>query len=72
MKLPDLRLGPRLKAYRHVLRARLPRPDYPPPRPSATHFLITWRCNLRCTACDAWERDSGGELTAQQWRIVFA
>jgi len=72
VRRPDLQLGPRLRAYGNVLRARLPRPDYPPPRPRATHFLITWRCNLRCTACDAWERDNEGELTAEQWRTVFA
>ena len=72
MRRPHLRLGPRLKAYGHVARSRLPRPDYPPPRPSAAHFLITWRCNLRCQACDAWEREPEGELTARQWRTVFA
>ena len=68
----DLRLRPRLKAYGQVVRAHLPRPDYPPPRPKGTHFLITWRCNLRCNACDAWDREPEGELTADQWRTVFA
>ena len=72
MKRSDLRLRPRLKAYGQVARAHLPRADYPPPRPKATHFLITWRCNLRCQACDAWQREPEGELSAAQWRTVFA
>ena len=67
------RIPARLRAYAHVARARtLESPGILPPRPYATHFIVTWRCNLRCNGCDAWQRDTTPELNADQWRQVFA
>lgn len=34
--------------------------------------VITWRCDQRCRNCSIWQRDPGEELTAAQWRAVFA
>ena len=74
MKRPPLYTltPPRARFYAHVARARLRRGDDPPPLPSATHLVITWRCNARCDGCGAWEREPAPELSAQQWRAVFA
>ena len=67
-----VRVPPRLRAYAHVLRARaLESTGLRAPRPYATHCIITWRCNLRCSGCDAWQRDTVPELNADQWRTVF-
>ncbi|MBM4154403.1 MAG: radical SAM protein [Lentisphaerae bacterium] len=65
------RLPPRLRAYGHVLHARLA-PASAPRRPHAAHILITWRCNLRCGGCDAWQRPPGSELDAGGWARVFS
>lgn len=65
-------LPPRARAYWHVLRARLPRRGARPPRPSASHLVYTWRCNLRCRDCDAWQRKSTKELTLDQWTRVMS
>ena len=68
----NARLPPRLRAYSHVARARaLESTGLLHPRPYATHFIVTWRCNLRCTGCDAWQRDAAPELNADQWRRIF-
>jgi Fe-coproporphyrin III synthase len=65
------RLSPRLRAYTHVAQARLHGKHGKPPYPHATHMLVTWRCNLRCTGCDAWQHEKTEELTADQWAGVF-
>jgi len=65
------RLSPRLRAYAHVAQARLHGRNGRPPYPHATHMLITWRCNLRCTGCDAWQYGKTDELTVDQWVGVF-
>jgi len=66
------RLPPRLRSYGHVLRARLLPHGARPPRPSATHLVLSWRCNVRCKGCGAWKREPAGELTVDQWRQVFS
>ncbi len=66
------KLPPRLRSYGHVLRARLLPDGRRPPRPSATHLVLSWRCNVRCKGCGAWKREPTGELTVDQWRQVFA
>ena len=65
------RLPPRLRAYAHVAQARLHGKNGRPPCPHATHMLITWRCNLRCDGCDAWQREETKELSVEQWAGVF-
>ncbi|MBC8453624.1 radical SAM protein [PVC group bacterium] len=62
---------PRLRAYSHVASSRLRIADFNAPLPSITHLLITWRCNLKCTGCDAWKRKQETELSADDWRKVF-
>jgi MoaA/NifB/PqqE/SkfB family radical SAM enzyme len=61
---------PRLRAYGHVLGSHLPLPMAR--LPHATHLIVTWRCNLRCGGCSAWQRPLEDELTAAQWGTVFA
>ncbi len=64
-------IPPRARAYWHVLRARLPLQAAAPPLPSAAHVVYTWRCNLRCRDCDAWQREGRRELDLQQWQRVL-
>ncbi len=40
--------------------------------PHACHLVLTWRCNVRCHACTAWQREDQDELSAAQWGEVFA
>ncbi|TWT44006.1 Cyclic pyranopterin monophosphate synthase [Phycisphaerae bacterium RAS1] len=42
------------------------------PRPSWCTYLVTYRCNARCTMCDSWRIKPGDELTAPQIEQVFA
>ena len=65
-------LAPRLRAYSHVLRSRARSKDRVPPQPHACHLVLTWRCNLRCRACDAWQRPKGRELEAEQWIRILS
>jgi len=62
------RLPPRLRAWTHAVRCRLPGV----PRPHAAHLILTWRCNLACGACEAWRREPVDELPAAAWEEVFA
>lgn len=41
------------------------------PRPHAGHFIVTWRCNLKCTGCPSWTYPSPDDLDASEWRAVF-
>jgi Fe-coproporphyrin III synthase len=41
------------------------------PRPSWVTWLVTFRCNARCTMCDSWRLKPGPELTPAQARAVF-
>lgn len=66
------RVPPRLRAYAHVAQARLRRAGERPPLPRATHFVVTWRCNLQCGTCGVWKRDTSTELDPEQWGRVFA
>ncbi len=68
-----LRLPARARAYGHVAQSRLSGlPGFrSTPLPHATHILITWKCNLRCNGCDAWQRKPDKELDADQWAQVF-
>jgi MoaA/NifB/PqqE/SkfB family radical SAM enzyme len=39
--------------------------------PRAAHFILTWRCNLKCKSCSAWEKDGGDELNKDEIRRLF-
>ncbi len=41
------------------------------PRPHAGHFLITFRCNLKCAGCGSWQVSEHDDLSADEWRAVF-
>lgn len=41
------------------------------PRPSWCTYLVTYRCNARCTMCDSWRLKPGDELTVAQVAQVF-
>jgi Fe-coproporphyrin III synthase len=40
-------------------------------RPSWCTYLVTYRCNARCTMCDAWQLAPGTELTPDEVAEVF-
>lgn len=43
------------------------------PWPFRVHLDVTDRCNSRCPTCSKWKTtDPGPELTADQWRPIFA
>lgn len=41
------------------------------PRPSWCTYLVTYRCNARCTMCDSWRIKPGEELTPEEVEEVF-
>ncbi|MCB9742133.1 MAG: radical SAM protein [Alphaproteobacteria bacterium] len=41
------------------------------PRPHAGHFIVTYRCNLKCLGCPSWEVTEHQDLTLEEWRAVF-
>ena len=41
------------------------------PQPHAGHFLITFKCNLKCTGCGSWQVEEHDDLSAEEWRNVF-
>ncbi len=41
------------------------------PRPHVGYFLVTFRCNLRCKACGAWEVSGHDDLTTDQWMSLL-
>jgi MoaA/NifB/PqqE/SkfB family radical SAM enzyme len=63
----------RARAWRNVARsatmARLD-PEWVP-QPHAGHFILTFRCNLKCQGCGSWEVKEHADLTADEWRRVF-
>ena len=72
MNAHSRRSSPRLRAYAHVVQARLPRWSGKPPMPHATHLLITWRCNLRCTGCYSGLYSKDGELSETEIDGILA
>jgi MoaA/NifB/PqqE/SkfB family radical SAM enzyme len=42
------------------------------PRPSWCTYLVTYRCNARCTMCDSWRMKPGRELLPEAVYDVFA
>jgi MoaA/NifB/PqqE/SkfB family radical SAM enzyme len=63
----------RLRAWRHVARsAAMSRidPEWIPD-PHAGHFILTFRCNLKCAGCGSWKVREHDDLSAEEWRGVF-
>lgn len=64
----------RARAWRNVVQsaamARID-PEWVP-EPHAGHFILTFRCNLKCQGCGSWQVKEHADLDAKQWRQVFA
>ncbi|MBM75824.1 MAG: hypothetical protein CMK59_10525 [Proteobacteria bacterium] len=41
------------------------------PMPHAGHFILTFRCNLKCAGCGSWKVKEHDDLSAAEWRSVF-
>ena len=41
------------------------------PQPHAGHFIVTYKCNLKCKGCDSWKVSEHNDLSASEWRTVF-
>jgi MoaA/NifB/PqqE/SkfB family radical SAM enzyme len=42
------------------------------PLPASCTYLVTYRCNARCTMCDSWRMKPGSELSVAEVARVFA
>jgi Fe-coproporphyrin III synthase len=42
------------------------------PMPHAGHFILTFRCNLKCLGCGSWKVSEHDDLSAEEWRRVFS
>jgi len=63
----------RLRAWKNVAQSasmRRVRPDWVP-RPHAAHFILTYKCNLKCEACPSWEVREHDDLSTEEWLRVF-
>ena len=41
------------------------------PRPHAGHFIVTFKCNLKCVGCGSWKVTDHNDLSVDEWRNVF-
>jgi len=41
------------------------------PRPHAGHFIVTFKCNLKCVGCGSWKVKDHNDLSVDEWRNVF-
>ncbi len=41
------------------------------PAPHVGYLLVSFRCNLRCTSCGAWEVTGHDDLDTERWRAIF-
>ena len=41
------------------------------PRPHAGHFIVTFKCNLKCVGCGSWKVQDHDDLSVEEWRNVF-
>lgn len=65
--LPILRQ--RLRAWRNMATSATMdrvRPRWVPP-PHVGYLLTTFRCNMRCVSCPAWEAPDKDDLTTEEW-----
>jgi len=63
----------RMRAWKNVAQSatmRRVRPDWIP-RPHAAHFILTFKCNLKCEACPSWEVKNHQDLNTEEWMNVF-
>lgn len=63
----------RSRAWRNMAQSAVMRrvdPDWIP-MPHAGHFIVTFRCNLKCQGCGSWKVKEHDDLTAAEWRNLF-
>ena len=60
-----------MRATRYALTVLQNRRGDVPERPSWCTYLVSYRCNARCTMCDSWRMKPGTELTPQDAGRVF-
>lgn len=41
------------------------------PRPHAAHFILTFKCNLKCQSCGSWQVRDHADLDTAEWMGVF-
>jgi MoaA/NifB/PqqE/SkfB family radical SAM enzyme len=63
----------RIRAWRNMATSATMRRVDPSwlPLPHAGHFIVTFKCNLKCKGCGSWKVKDHDDLTAQEWRTVF-
>ena len=58
----------RVRAWGHMAQSAAMRrvvPDWVP-QPHAGHFLVTYKCNLKCAGCGSWKVRDHEEMTGEQ------
>ena len=63
----------RMRAWRNIATSATMRRVAPGwvPRPHAGHFMVTFKCNLKCQGCGSWKVDNHDDLSLTEWRGVF-
>ncbi len=41
------------------------------PKPHVGYLLTTFRCNMRCVSCDAWQAPNDSDLDTQEWLALI-
>lgn len=60
-----------MRAARYALTVLQNRTGAVPPRPSWCTYLVSYRCNARCTMCDSWRMKPGDEMSVADVASVF-
>ena len=55
-----------LKAYTNVIKNNFLNLMKLKVYPRAAHYILTWKCNLKCKDCSAWSRVNGNELKKEE------
>ena len=68
------RILSRARAWKNIAQSACMRrlnPDWIP-QPHAGHFILTYKCNLKCQGCGSWKVRNHDDLSALEWRRVFS
>ena len=63
----------RARAWKNIATSATMRriaPDWVP-EPHAGHFIVTFKCNLKCVGCGSWKVRDHDDLSTEEWRAVF-
>ena len=63
----------RARAWRNIATSATMRRVDPAwvPRPHAGHFIVTFKCNLKCAGCGSWKVKDHDDLTVDEWHATF-